>query len=41
MESPREVKGPSEWVIKVMDKWRQRETGCYSVGEKKGRHSGW
>ena len=41
MESSREVKDLSEWVVKVTDKWGQRERGCYLVGEKKGRHSGW
>ena len=41
MEAPREVKGQSEWVMKVTEKGRQRERGCYSVAEKKSRHSGW
>ena len=33
MEAPREVRGESEWVMKVTDKLGQRERGCYSVGE--------
>ena len=40
MEAPREVKGQSEWVMKVTDKWGQRERECYLLGEKKSRHSG-
>ena len=27
----------SEWVMKGTDKFRQRERGCYSVGEQKSR----
>ena len=41
MEAPMEVRGVSEWVMKVTDKWGQRERGYYSVGEQKCRHSGW
>ena len=41
MEAPKEVKGQPEWVVKVTDKWGQRERGCYSAGEKKSTHSGW
>ena len=41
MEAAREVKGQSEWVMKVTDKWGQGDRGYYSVGEKKSRHSGW
>ena len=32
--------GESEWVLKVTDKWGQRERGCYSAREQKSRHSG-
>ena len=27
--------------MKVTDKWRKRERGCYSLREKKNRCSGW
>ena len=33
MEAPREVRGESEWVMKVTDKWGQTERGCYSAEE--------
>ena len=36
-----EVKGQSEWMTRVTDKWEQRERGRYSLREKKNRHSGW
>ena len=36
-----EVKGESEWAMKVTDKWVQKERGCYYVGEQKSGHSGW
>ena len=41
MGARREVKDQLEWVMKVTDKWVQRERGCYSLGKKKSRHSGW
>ena len=41
MGALREVKGQSEWVMKVVDNRGQRERGCYSLGERKSRHSGW
>ena len=41
MEAQREVRGESEWMMKVIDSLRQRERGCYSVGEQKSRHGGW
>ena len=41
MEALREMRGESEWVMKVTDKWGQRERGCYLVREQKSRHSGW
>ena len=40
MEAPREVRGESEWVMKMTDKWVGRERGCYSAGEQKSRQSG-
>ena len=41
MEAPREVRGESEWMMKVADKRGQIERGCYSVEEQKSRHSDW
>ena len=41
MEAQREVRGESEWMMKVIDSLRQRERGCYLVREQKSRHSGW
>ena len=40
MKAPREVRGESEWVMKVTEKWGQREKGSYSVGQQKSRHNG-
>ena len=36
MEAQREVRGESEWVMKVTDKWnggKEFKKDCYSVGE--------
>ena len=33
MGASTEVKGQSEWMMNVIDKWGQRERRCYSLGE--------